>query len=114
PISIEISPAQGPDHRVRCHLREVTAVAVTSDLQDRALLSASEDGTVQVWDRLLRRRLRVLKHSAAVRALACSPAGAAKNLCLAGTADGSAWIWDLDGRAESPLHELKGQHTGSV
>jgi WD40 repeat protein len=112
-MRVAIMPAEAiSPQQVRLgHLETITGVAVTKRLQ---LLSASDDGTVRLWDRNEQRMTRVLRHAAGVKAIACTPASAAGNLCLAGLADGSAWLWDLDARADSPRQELHGQHTGTV
>jgi len=93
------------------HLGEVTAVAVSNDPKNPMIVSAS-DNSVQVCDRLSG-HTRAYPHPGAVRALACTPPGAA-NLCLTGAADGKARLYDLTSDAVQPLRELKGQHRGPI
>lgn len=104
---VDVPHMQSPQQIVAGHRREVTGVAIAGP----RVLSASEDGTVRVWDRNTRREERVLRHPAGVRAAACTAAG---ELCLAGCADGSAWLWDLTGPANGPPRELKVGHQGAV
>jgi WD40 repeat protein len=111
-VTIEPTSAQGPRQTFRGHLQEVTCVAVSKDLAH--VLSSSEDATVRIWDREARHEQRVLKHQSAVCALACTPPAAGANLCLSGTADGCAYIWDLNSPADVPLRVLRGQHHGAV
>jgi WD40 repeat protein len=111
---IEPTQALGPEQVFRGHLAEITGVAATNASGRPVVVSASEDGTVRLWDRAVRREQRVLRHPAAVRALACAPANAPANLCLAGCADGGARVWDLNNPADHPVRELKDQHHGAV
>ncbi len=96
------------------HLQDVTAVAVSKDAKNPLIVSASEDGTVRVWDRKSNYEVNILRHPTAVRAVACTPPGSATNLCLTGAADGRARLWDLDSKATTPLRELKGEHHGAI
>lgn len=93
------------------HLGEVTAVAVSNDPSNLTIVSAS-DNSAQVWDQKSG-RTRALANAGAVRTLACAPPGTA-NLCLTGSADGKARLFDLSGTAVGPLRELKGQHRGPI
>ena len=104
-------PAESPRQTFHGHLREVTAVAVA---RDGAVVSAGEDGTIRVWNRTSRRAQRVLNHSAPVRAVACTPSPTGNNLCLAGAGNGTAYLWDLEGKSDAPGRELRGQHRGAV
>src|SRR5262249_13673152 len=78
------------------HLLEVTGVAVSTDAAGPLVVGGGEDGTVGVWDYATGGERAILRHPAPVRAVACTPPGVRANLCLAGTADGSGWLWDLD------------------
>lgn len=109
---VEPAEFQGPQQTLAGHTLEVTSVAVA---RDKSPVSASEDGTVRVWDRAARRERLILRHSnTAVRAVACTPAAAEANLCLSGTADGVGRLWDLDGKGDAPLRVLKDQHRGAL
>src|SRR5438270_6059410 len=60
-----------------------------------------------------------LEHAAPVKSVACSPPGAARNLCLTGTSDGVGRLWDLEpldkqgGEMKDP-RELNGMHRGPI
>jgi len=111
PAIIEPAQPEGVLQTLVGHLDEITGVAVA---RDGRIVSASEDATVRVWDRATGRQLRLLRHPAAVRAVACAPNGTGPSLCLAATADGKAYLWDLDGKGDAPLLELKGRHDGPI
>jgi WD40 repeat protein len=113
-VRIEPAQAQSPVQSFAGHLQEVNAVAVSKDPSRPLIVSGSEDGTVRVWERSSRREVQVLKHPAAVRAVACTPPGAAGNWCLSGAADGIARLWDLDHPAAGPTRELKEEHKGAI
>jgi hypothetical protein len=108
-----VEPAQdeGPLQTLVGHLQEVTAVAVT---RDRKIVSASEDGTVRVWDRTSGREEQILRHRGAVRAVACTPTIAEDNLCLSGGVDGRGRLWDLSAPSPEPLRELTDKHAGVI
>jgi WD40 repeat protein len=77
------------------------------------IASASEDGTVRLWDRETQGERRVLLHPSPVLAVACTPPGAPTSLCLTGAADGRARLWRLDGKSDKPK-ELADSHAGAV
>ena len=111
-VVIEPSYMEAPLIVMTGHFQDITGVAVTRDPNDptktnQLLVSASEDGTVRVWDVAHRHERMLLRHPAAVRAVACTGAGAPANLCLSGAADGKARLWNLSTAAD-PL-ELSGQ-----
>jgi len=94
------------------HLLAVTGVSVSNAPGQALVVSASEDGTVRVWDMRTRRERWIFRHGVPVRAVACTPPTARLNLCLSGTADGTGRLWDLaTGR---PAAELAGRHTGPI
>jgi WD40 repeat protein len=97
---------------LRGHLQAITGVAVSKGPKP-LIVSASEDGTVRIWDPQTGLRLRTLRHPAAVRAVACTPPGAKQNLCLAGASDGSARLWELD-RPDQPARQLSARHKAAV
>src|SRR5262249_16978656 len=66
------------------HLQAINAVAVSADVNDPSIVSASDDTTARVWSRGSNHERMVLRHPAAVRAVACSPATAHANLCVTG------------------------------
>jgi WD40 repeat protein len=88
------------------HDLDVTSVAVT---RDRKIVSGSEDRSVCVWEIGVEAPLRKLEHDDPVRVVACAPAGE-KNLCLAGCANGSIFLWDLDAKDDEPIKVLANAH----
>jgi WD40 repeat protein len=97
---------------LRGHLQEISDVAVSRGTKP-FIVSASEDRTVSVWDPVTGLRTRTLPHDVAVRAVACTPQGSGKNLCLTGAADGSARLWDLDD-LNQPFRELSARHKAAI
>jgi hypothetical protein len=96
------------------HFDAVTGVAVSKD--NRRIVSVSEDRTARVWqtDLTQRKAHRELRHPAAVRAVACTPPAAEKNLFLTGAADGVARLYDL-GVEDVPLvRQLTGGHREAI
>lgn len=96
------------------HLQEITGVAVSNDLKNPLIASASEDGTVRVWEGRQRREKVVYWHPGPVRAVACTPASVAENLCLSGAADGKGRLFDLAADSDLPIRELAGSHRGAI
>ena len=120
-IVIEPSEPQNPQQTLIGHFQEITGVAVSNDPKNPVIVSSSDDGTVRVWDRTTHHERRILRpagttsnRDTGVRAVACTPPGARGNLCLSGSADGSARIWDLDGQNDQPLRELSEHHHGAI
>src|SRR5437762_1753644 len=81
--------------RRRAHWAEITSVALTTDPVQPRIVSGSVEKSVRITDPLSRSLPIRLKHADAVRAVACSPVGAAPNVCLAGGDDGVIYVWDL-------------------
>jgi WD40 repeat protein len=111
-VTVEPTWPVRPLRVLRGHLQEVTSVAVSRG-PNPVIVSSSEDGTVRVWDAATGLRRQTLRHPVAVRAVACAPSGAAKNLCLSGAADGSARLWDLDA-LDRPAQELRALHKAAI
>jgi WD40 repeat protein/biotin carboxyl carrier protein len=111
---VEPSQPQGPQRTLSGHLQKITGLAVSNDAADPCIVSGSDDGTVRVWDAQAARERFILRPGSAVRAVACTPRGTELNLCLVGTADGKAALWDLTAQGRGPLRELEGKHLGGV
>jgi WD40 repeat protein len=102
-VHVEATSLVPPQLVLSGHFAAVTGVAVSKDGQ---VVSASEDSTARVWEKDLSKRKErvVLRHPAAVRAVACSPAALNdRNLCLTGAADGIARLYDLSAEGEGKL-----------
>jgi WD40 repeat protein len=112
-VTIEPTFADSPQQTLVGHLQKVTGVAVSKDTSNPQIVSTSEDGTVRLWDRATGQARGVWKHGGPIRAVACTPPGAADNLCLYGAADGKAWISNLNDTKASP-RELQGGHQGAI
>src|SRR5205823_3226166 len=111
---------------LRGHRESINAVAVSRGPR-HYVVSASEDYTARIWSIKMAKNTETgkpawtgeevwrLEHSAPVRSVACSPPGAARNLCLTGTSDGVGRLWDLgpldkEGDKLKEPRELKGTH----
>src|SRR5205823_3580997 len=109
-FAVEATRAVAPQRTLSGHMGEVNGVAVSRDNQ---IVSVSEDRTARVWATgadLGRERLK-LDHPAAVRAVACTPHDAEKDLCLTGAADGVARLYDLSAEGGNrPVREFAGGH----
>jgi WD40 repeat protein len=92
-VSVEPSKETSPLHTWRSHKKEITAVAVT---KGGLVASASEDGSVCLWDKKYDGTLLELTHGQPVKSIACSPEGSKVNWLVAGLADGKIYVWDLD------------------
>jgi WD40 repeat protein len=113
-VVVEAAPQTGATQELPGHLQAVRAVAVSKDPKRPLIVSAGEDTTARVWDRLDGQKA-VLPHPVAVRAVACTPVGGEGNLCLTGADDGIARIWDLDNPDPAKsVRDLKGRHQARI
>jgi WD40 repeat protein len=94
-ITATIVPSilEDPLFEIPAHNAAVTAVAVAKDMK---IVSGSDDKTVCVWSPQLLAHLRHFELDSEVKAIACTPVGAEKNLCVAGCKDGSLHLVNLD------------------
>lgn len=104
-MHVEVEPCQleSPCQTLQGHTHDVTAVAVSRGL----IYSASEDHTVRCW--MEGREEHLLRHPAAVLALACGADASGSEQLVSGCSDGKARFW-RDGTSR----ELKGKHDGPV
>jgi WD40 repeat protein len=107
-VSVEPSRETSPRRVWRSHKKEINAVAVT---HNGLAASASEDGTVALWDIRYDGTTLELRHGQPVRSIACSPPAAKVHWLVAGLADGKIYCWDLEkllsAEASDPKFELK-------
>jgi WD40 repeat protein len=113
-VVLEPSRADAPEQTLLGHLQEITSVAVGVQQKLPIIVSASEDGSVRIWDRGSRHEKRVWWHPCPVRAVACGPASKSESCCLTGAADGSVRLWDLNKSADEPVQVFAEQHHGAV
>jgi WD40 repeat protein len=113
-VQIEQPTLSGEARTLSPHLSEINSVAVSSDPNRPLVLSASDDGTVKVYDVRAGIDVGVLQHPAGVKvkSVACSPYGVQGNWCLTGGDDGSIRRWDLDKLGSEPVvfHADDGHH----
>lgn len=111
-VIVEPSRPEQPRLVLRGHLLEVTCVAVSKGARP-VIVSGSEDRTLRGWDATDGRQLWQLPYTVAVRSVACSPKSGGYNLSLAGWADGTARLINLDNLKDAP-RELGERHRGAV
>lgn len=95
-VIIEPAPQNRPLQVLEGHLQAVRAVAVSKDKENPLIVAGSDDKTVRVWDRKTKVQKANWVHGVPVRAVACTPKDAARNLCLTGADDGVPRLYDLD------------------
>ncbi len=115
-VLVEASRVEPPMAVLSGHLQEVTSVAVTNESQPR-IVSGGEDHMVRIWHRPKGsdrwQEVTRLNHHAIIRALACTPAGAKRNLLLTGTSVGRGRLFDMDNLAAGETF-LQGRHSGAI
>jgi WD40 repeat protein len=102
-VVVEPTRPEKYDQVISGHTGEVNCVAVTNDPNKPMVVSGSEDTTVLVSDPVTGREMRVLRHPAAVRGIACTPPGCPNNYLVAGLANGSIRAWDLGKEGNEPM-----------
>lgn len=112
--TIEPIREQSPARTLPGHRSDVTALAVTRDRPVPRIVSADAEGLVYLRSRYSHIPLRQYSHGAPVRALACAPAGSARNWCVTGGEDGSLRLWDLDSEADEPIKAVEKAHADAV
>ena len=109
-VTVEPSIVDSPPKVYRGHKLAVNCLAVTKDAANPLIVSGGEDRTVLVWQRFIQSPIREFRHHEPVKALVCSPRGAAGNLVLTGSADGSLRLYDLNNKNDDKalLKEIRG------
>src|SRR5207249_7947045 len=78
-VVIEPADESAPQAALKAHLGEINSVAVAAD--NNTFVSGGEDRAICVWRRDRSGPPAVLRHTSAVRVVACTPPGARQNLC---------------------------------
>jgi WD40 repeat protein len=114
-VTVEASLPDHPRLIISGHLNTVNCVAVSKGKRP-VIVSGSEDETLRGWDSASGARLWMLRGlKSAVRAAACSPPSAKRNLVLFGCADGTVRLLDLDNAHSDALpRELNERHQGAI
>jgi WD40 repeat protein len=103
-MTVEVEPAlpSAPLISLYAHRQPVGGLAVSGHRERPLVVSGSLDGTAVVWDPNLEQVAersslgRNLPHPAPVRAVACTPPGAPRQLAVTGAEDGRLRIWDIE------------------
>ncbi len=97
--------------KLDAHSGEITGVAVT---RDGRIVSASDDKTVLIWNKGKSvPEFQFVTHSP-VRAVACSPRDCKTNWVLAGCADGTLYLWNLDDKNPEENKRTAKEHRDEV
>ena len=113
PVLIEPTQLESVRLQLSSHTQEVTCVAVSKGPR-LLIVSGSEDRSLRIWDSATGQELWSVVHNAAVRSVACTGAAAPDNLILAGMADGTARLFNLDKLEPSAVIELGQVHASAV
>jgi WD40 repeat protein len=102
--TIEPVVEQHPLRRFEGHRRmPITGVAFVQKGADVIVVSAGEDGYIMMWEQHKVGDVgNALFHGDAIKAMACSPAGAKQTLCLAGMQNGTIHLWNLFPDGDAP------------
>jgi WD40 repeat protein len=91
-----IAPGGPLIRKLEGHARVVSALAITPD--GRLALSASDNGTLRLWDLETGQTIGTLEgHSSGVNAVAVMPDA---RRVVSGSGDGALWLWDLESRKQ--------------
>ncbi len=107
-----MEPPQSSFHSPHTSSKPIAAVATGVRDGKQVIVSASEDGSVFVWDASA--IYANWKHGGAVRALAVTRPECEKPLVLTGCDDGKARLWGLNDAGKTPKLTFDGQHEGGV
>lgn len=117
-ITVTIEPAvpSAPFKQHSQHVKEVTAIAVTSHPDRPLVISAAADGSVCVWDATRESPFQSLPHPVPARSVACSPPGAKAVVAVTGCEDGKLRVWDLSNPDKIPAtaNELADSHGAAI
>src|SRR5262249_31752680 len=106
-VTIEPSIVESPPKIYSGHVSAVHCIAVTNDKTDPHIVSGGDDRSVLIWNRYRSGYVCELKHPEAVKALACSPAGAKANLLVTGCGDGTLRLYDLGKINDKSLDQVQ-------
>jgi len=113
-VYLEPSSQLGPQQELVGHWSAVTGVAVSKDSRRPSIVTAGEDKTVRVWDRITKNQRFLLTLDVPVRALACTTKGQL-NLAIFGGDDGQAQILDLERLGEQDaVRKLEDTHKSRI
>jgi WD40 repeat protein len=105
---VEPTRESSPSRVWRSHKKAITAVAIayTGAAATPLAASASEDGTVCLWDESFPGPVGLLVHAHPVTSLACSPREAGAHFLMAGLSNGSIAVWDLDALKTNEMNSV--------
>ncbi len=115
PVTIEPTYRDPSVQSFYGHRGSINSVAVSKDPKKTFIVSGSEEDAIAiVWERSRRTPVRVYRHPAAVRVVACSPVSGEVNLCLTGDSLGQVRLYDLNTDSDKPVFEMKERHRKAV
>jgi WD40 repeat protein len=113
PVIVEATRPEPPRLVISGHLNAVNSVAVSKGKRP-IIVSGSDDETLRGWDSQTGDKLWLLTGlNSPVRAVACTPKDAKRNLACFGCNDGRVRLLNLEDVNRGP-HELAGRHRGAV
>src|SRR5262245_9936010 len=96
-LTATIEPAQDemPLRMFEGHRKTITGVSFVPNGGIPYVASVSEDGYLKIWQQNTKGAIGSIDVGEPIRAMACSPPGAAQSLCVAGTSEGKIHLWNL-------------------